>query len=140
MNLERAMIIATDAHKNQRDKFGAPYLGHITRVMNAGKTDDERVVGILHDLVEDTPWTLDDLKKEGFPAHAIEAIRCLTKKSEDENYDEFVDRIKTNPLAVKVKLNDLMDNLDLRRMPLVTEKDVPRLNKYLKAYRALVTL
>lgn len=140
MNLDRAIQIAVEAHKNQKDKYGAPYLGHVSRVMNAGKTDDERIVGVLHDLIEDTPWTFDDLKKEGFSAHVIEAIRCLTKKSEDENYESFVDRIKINPLAIRVKLNDLTDNMDISRMPAVTEKDVPRLNKYLKAYHLLAVL
>lgn len=140
MNLDRAIQIAVEAHKNQKDKYGAPYLGHVSRVMNAGKTDDERIVGVLHDLIEDTPWTFDDLKKEGFSSHVIEAIRCLTKKSEDENYESFVDRIKINPLAIRVKLNDLTDNMDIRRLPMVTEKDVPRLNKYLKAYHLLAVL
>ena len=140
MNLDRAIKIAMEAHKNQKDKYGAPYLGHVSRVMNAGKTDDERIVGVLHDLIEDTPWTFDDLKKEGFSAHVIEAIRCLTKKSEDENYESFVDRIKINSLAIRVKLNDLTDNMDIRRLPMVTEKDVPRLNKYLQAYHLLAVL
>ena len=140
MNLDRAIQIAVEAHKNQKDKYGAPYLGHVSRVMNAGKTDDERIVGVLHDLIEDTPWTFDDLKKEGFSSNVIEAIRCLTKKSEDENYESFVDRIKINPLAIRVKLNDLRDNMDIRRLPMVTEKDVPRLNKYLKAYHLLAVL
>ena len=140
MNLDRAIQIAVEAHKNQKDKYGAPYLGHVSRVMNAGKTDDERIVGVLHDLIEDTPWTFEDLKKEGFSSHVIEAIRCLTKKSEDENYESFVDRIKINPLAIRVKLNDLRDNMDIRRLPMVTEKDVPRLNKYLKAYHLLAVL
>ena len=140
MNLDRAIQIAVEAHKNQKDKYGAPYFGHISRVMNAGKTENERIVGVLHDLIEDTPWTFDDLKKEGFSAHVIEAIRCLTKKSEDEDYESFVDRIKINPLAIRVKLNDLTDNMDIRRLPMVTEKDVPRLNKYLKAYHLLAAL
>ena len=105
--------------------------------MNAGVTDDERIVGALHDVVEDTPWTFDDLLREGFSIQIVEAVRCLTKKSEDEDYDEFTERVRKNPLAVRVKLNDLRDNMDIRRMPSVTEKDVKRLNKYLKAYRTL---
>jgi (p)ppGpp synthase/HD superfamily hydrolase len=137
MNLERAIEIATEAHKGQKDKYGAPYLGHVSRVMNAGETDQEKIVGALHDVVEDTPWTFDDLRREGFSAAIIEAVRCLTKKSEDEDYDEFTERVRKNPLAVRVKLNDLRDNMDIRRMTEVTEKDVKRLNKYLKAYRTL---
>ena len=139
MNLERAIEIAAEAHKGQKDKYGAPYLGHVTRVMNAGETDQERIVGVLHDVIEDSPWTFDDLRREGFSAEIIEAVRCLTKKSEDEDYDEFTERVRKNPLAVRVKLNDLRDNMDIRRMTSVTEKDVKRLNKYLKAYRALTS-
>src|SRR5436190_14261652 len=104
MNLERAIEIAAEAHKGQKDKYGAPYLGHVTRVMNAGETDQERIVGALHDVVEDTPWTFDDLRREGFSVEIIEAVRCLTKKSEDEDYDEFTERVRKNPLAVRVKL------------------------------------
>ena len=140
MNLERAIQIATEAHKNQKDRYGAPYLGHVTRVMNAGKTDDERMAGILHDVVEDTNWTFEQLEQEGFSKHIIDAIRCLSKTSDDEDYDQFIERIKTNALAIKVKLYDLTDNMDIRRMPEVKEKDIDRLNKYLKAYRMLMKL
>ncbi|MBY0425984.1 MAG: hypothetical protein K2Q22_10140, partial [Cytophagales bacterium] len=70
----------------------------------------------------------------------IEALRCVTKVNEEENYEDFISRIVGNPLAVKVKLNDLMDNMDIRRMPEVTEKDLPRINKYLKAYKKLSQL
>jgi hypothetical protein len=97
-------------------------------------------VGILHDLIEDTNWQLEDLQKEGFPPHILFAISCLTKKDENEPYPEFIDRVKASPLAVQVKLNDLSDNLDVKRMTVVTEKDVTRLNKYLAAYRTLAEL
>ena len=133
---EKATRIAIEAHKNQVDKYGAPYIGHLTRVMNYGTSIDEKIAGILHDLVEDTQWTFEELEKEGFPKHIIEALRCVTKTSDDENYDAFIERIKANPLAVKIKLNDLTDNLDIKRMPQVTEKDLNRINKYLKAYNA----
>lgn len=135
--LEKAIKIATKAHKGQKDKYGAPYINHVTRVMNAGKTTDEKIVGILHDLIEDTKWTFDDLKKEGFPKRIIEAICCVTKTSEEENYDDFVKRTSTNALAIKVKLNDLTDNMNIKRMSEVKEKDIKRLNKYLKAYKFL---
>jgi (p)ppGpp synthase/HD superfamily hydrolase len=135
---QKAINIATEAHKNQVDKYGAPFIGHISRVMNMGRTNDEKIVGILHDLIEKTTWTFEDLVKEGFPNHIVDAIQCLTKKSEDEDYDAFTERVKANPLSIKVKLNDLTDNMDIRRMPEVKEKDVARLNKYLKAYKALI--
>lgn len=137
MTLEKAIEIAVKAHQGQKDKFGAPYLGHITRVMNMGKTEEEKICGVLHDVVEDTPWTFDQLAAEGFPPRIVEALRCVTKLSEDEDYNHFLQRTLQNRLACLVKLNDLADNLDVRRIPELTEKDIPRLNKYLKAYRAI---
>lgn len=91
MNLEKALQIATEAHKSQKDKYGAPYLGHVTRVMNAGKTQDEMIVGVLHDVVEDTDWTFEQLEREGFSKHIIDAVRCLSKTSDDEDYGEFIE-------------------------------------------------
>ena len=77
------------------------------------------------------------LEKEGIPKNVIDALRCVTKISEDEDYEHFIDRVKTNPLAVQVKINDLKDNMDITRLGEVTEKDLPRLNKYIRAYRQL---
>lgn len=107
--------------------------------MNAGRTTNEKMVGILHDLVEDTQWTISDLEKQEFSKEVIDAIKCLTKE-DNEDYDHFVQRVKTNSLAIKVKINDLLDNLDIIRLDVTTEKDVPRLNKYLAAYRELINL
>lgn len=130
------MKIAQKAHKGQTDKFGAPYLGHVMRVMNYGKTYDEKIVGVLHDVIEDCPdITLEDLLEEGFPNDIVFAIECLTKNPADQDYIEFVHQTEKSPLAVAVKLNDLRDNMDLRRFNhLITERDMKRLNKYLKAY------
>ena len=126
------------AHAGQVDKAGMPYAGHVMRVMQAGRTIDEKIVGVLHDLVEDTDWTFEALLAEGFPTHIIDAPRCVTKLSDDEPYDAFIQRVKTNPLAVAVKINDLTDNMDIRRLSDITENDVQRLRKYLKAYRNLI--
>ncbi|MES2429352.1 MAG: phosphohydrolase [Bacteroidota bacterium] len=135
--LQKAITIAFSAHKDQLDKYGAPYLGHVTRVMNAGTTIEEKIVGVLHDVVEDTDWTFEQLEKEGFPENIIEALKCVTKTSDEEDYEAFVERTKQNALAIKVKLNDLTDNMDIKRMPIIKQEDLPRLNKYLKAYRSL---
>jgi len=137
LNLTRAIQIATKAHKNQTDRYGNPYLLHVMRVMLAGHTEEERIVGVLHDVVEDTDWTFEALRKEGFSERILTALDCVTKKSEDEDYDDFVARTRTNALAIRVKLNDLTDNMDIRRMQEVKEKDVKRLNKYLRAYKLL---
>lgn len=136
--LKRAIEIATEAHRGQHDKAGNDYIEHPLRVMAAGKTTEEQIVGVLHDVVEDSDWTFEQLAAEGFSAEVIDALRCVTKLSEDEPYDKFIARIKHNPLAVAVKLNDLSDNMDIRRLPYLSDKDVKRLKKYLKAYKQLM--
>lgn len=135
--LERAIEIATEAHQGQLDKAGKDYIGHPLRVMAMGRTLDEKIVGVLHDVIEDSDWTFGMLQNEGFSPEVIEALRCVTKTSENENYDDFIDRIRKNPLATAVKLNDLTDNMDIRRLPYLSDKDVKRLKRYLKAYKRL---
>ena len=136
--LERAIEIATDAHKGQFDKAGNEYIGHPLRVMDMGQTEEEKIVGVLHDVIEDTYWTFEALEAEGLSQEIIGALRCVTKISDNENYDDFIERVKKNPLAVAVKINDLTDNMDIRRLPYLSDKDVKRLKKYLKAYKKLV--
>ena len=134
--LNKAIKIADKAHRGQTDKFGTPYIGHLIRVMNYGKTYDEKIVGVLHDVIEDCPEiTYEYLLKEDFPNHIVFAIECLTKNPPDQDYTEFIRQTEKSALAVAVKLNDLLDNMDLTRFtkPL-TEKDAKRLNKYLTAY------
>ena len=89
-------------------------------------------------MVEDTSWTFEALEAEGFSPEVIAALKCVTKLSENENYDDFIERVKKNPLAVAVKINDLTDNMDIRRLPYLSDKDVKRLKKYLKAYKKLI--
>lgn len=136
--LERAIEIAREAHRGQRDKAGNDYIDHPMRVMEMGRTVEEKIVGVLHDVVEDAAeWSFERLEAEGFAPEIIEALRCVTKRSEEEPYDKFIARVKTNKLAVAVKLNDLTDNMDIRRLPYISDKDVKRLKKYLKAYKQL---
>ena len=135
--LDRAIEIATQAHKGQFDKSGKEYIGHPLRVMEMGMTEQEKIVGVLHDVVEDSDWTFEALEAEGFSPEIISALRCVTKTSENENYDDFIERVKKNPLATAVKINDLTDNMDIRRLPYLSDKDVKRLKKYLKAYKKL---
>ena len=136
--LDRAIEIAIEAHKRQFDKAGNEYIGHPLRVMEMGKTDEEKIVGVLHDVVEYSSWTFEALEAEGFSKEIVDALRCVTKLSENENYDDFIERVKKNPLAVAVKINDLTDNMDIRRLPYLSDKDVKRLKKYLKAYKKLI--
>lgn len=138
--LKKAIEIATEAHKGATDKYGSPYINHVTRVMNLGSTEEEKIIGVLHDVVEDTHWTFEKLTSVGFSSEIMEALKCVTKISEEEDYEEFTLRVSRNPLAVKVKINDLTDNMDIRRIPVLTEKDLIRLMKYHKAYRFLTSL
>lgn len=110
--LQRAIEIATQAHQGQFDKSGKDYIGHPLRVMEMGQTENEKIVGVLHDVIEDTDWTFEKLAEEGFSQEIIAALRCVTKLSENENYDDFIERVKKNPLATAVKINDLTDNID----------------------------
>ncbi len=132
--LVRAIEIAVSAHKGQKDKSGADYILHPLRVMERGKTEIEKICGVLHDVVEDSSWTYEALENEGFSAEVIAVLRCVSKKSENEDYEEFITRIAQNPNAVQVKINDLLDNMDITRLKELNELDLKRLNKYLKAY------
>lgn len=131
--LERAIEIARQAHAGQVDKAGTDYIGHPLRVMERGETEEQKIVGVLHDVVEDSDWTFEMLEAEGFSSEVIAALKCVTKISEDEDYDYFIDRVLTNRLAVRVKLYDLEDNLDVSRLDSLTDADVARCKKYLHA-------
>lgn len=135
--LGRAVAIAAAAHQNQLDKANAPYILHPLRLMLRGQTLLEQIVAVLHDVVEDSDWTLDQLTIEGFPPEAIAALDCLTRRS-DETYDKFIDRVLTNPLATRVKRYDLEDNMTLTRMTALTPKDVERLQRYHAVYQRLL--
>jgi (p)ppGpp synthase/HD superfamily hydrolase len=134
--LEKAVSIAVEAHRGQRDRTGAPYILHPMRVMAGVDSDIEKMVAILHDVVEDTDWTFEKLAQQGFPDEVIEALKCVTKR-EGEEYEDFVKRSASNKIARKVKLADLQHNMDARRLSKVTEKDVERLKKYVRAWRFL---
>jgi (p)ppGpp synthase/HD superfamily hydrolase len=143
LNLQRAIEIAAEAHLEQTDKAGAPYLLHPLRVMMSLETDEERIVGVLHDVVEDGPgWTFERLEEEGFSPTVLDALRLVTKRSEDEGdsevvYVAFVRRAKGNKIARRVKTADILDNLNASRLSALTEKDMRRMNRYLAALREL---
>ena len=131
--LKRAIEIARQAHAGQVDKGGADYIGHPLRVMERGENEEQKIVGVLHDVVEDSDWTFEMLEEEGFAPAIIEALKCVTNLSDGEDYDDFISRVMTNPLAVKVKLYDIEDNLDVSRLDSFTDADVARCKKYLNA-------
>jgi (p)ppGpp synthase/HD superfamily hydrolase len=134
--LEDAIALAAEAHRGQVDKSGQPYILHPLRVMLRCRTDAQRIAAVLHDVVEDTGRTPDDLRDLGYPAEILAALDCLTKR-DGESYEAFVERAAADPIARVVKLADIEDNLDLRRLPGVSDRDVDRLGRYVRAWRRL---
>lgn len=135
--LERSLALAAKAHVGQKDKVGQPYILHPIRVMLNVRTDEERTVALLHDVIEDTPITFDDLRREGFSDLIIQAVRALTKH-EGESREAAAWRAVANPIARNVKLADVEDNMDLSRIPNPTEADFARLEEYKRVREILV--
>ncbi len=135
--LEKAIEIAVEAHRGQIDKAGKIYILHPMRVMLRGKNETEQIVGILHDVVEDTPITIEMLRKEGFSETVLAALECVTKQK-NESYGHFIERILQNPLATQVKLYDIEDNMNRERIPYPTTKDEARFAKYEKYHKVII--
>ncbi len=136
--LERALQIAVQAHAGQKDKSGAAYIFHPIRVMMRCTSPEAKIVGLLHDVVEDTSMTFEELEAEGFSVDVLAALRLLTHASEVP-YEDYIQQVKTHPIATEAKLADLENNMDIRRLQEVDEKAAKRFKKYLAAYRELQT-
>lgn len=134
--LEDAIQLATKAHQGQVDKAGEVYILHPLRVMFAVEGESARIVAVLHDVVEDSDYSFDDLREMGYSDDILTALDCLTRR-DDESYEQFVDRAKQNPIARHVKLADIEDNMDVRRLSQITEKDLNRLQRYRHAWAIL---
>ena len=134
--LEKAIALAVEAHAGQRDKAGNPYILHPLHLMLQMETEDERITAVLHDIVEDTAVTMDDLTKLGFPPTILDALRLLTHDPAVP-YDDYILQLKANSLARHVKLADLAHNMDIRRLKNPTDKDWARLAKYRQAWDML---
>ena len=137
MNLERAIQIAVEAHAGVKDRGGKAYILHPLSVMMRVESEAEKIVAVLHDVIEDTDWTFDNLSEEGFSEEIIDALKSVTKTSDEEDYDQFVLRAQKNEIGRKVKIADIKENLDVTRLGHLTEKDIARMNKYKKALRLL---
>src|SRR5690242_15994599 len=121
--LERAIVIAAEGHSGAEDKGGAPYILHPLRLMLSLSSPDERIVAVLHDVCEDCPgWTFERLGAEGFSNQIITALDSVTKRP-GENYEAFIRRTAANPIGRRVKLADLADNSDIRRISEPTDRD-----------------
>ncbi len=134
MTLDKAILVAVLAHAGQQDKGGNSYIRHPLRVMEGLDTEDEMVSGVCHDVVEDSPVTLDDLSMLGFTDMHIKTIDALSKR-EGETYDESIERVCRNPTARKVKTRDIRDNMSLWRLKSkkLTQKDMDRMQNYINA-------
>jgi len=133
---KKALRLCFEAHKEQQDKGGLPYVFHPFHLAEQMQDEDTTVTALLHDVVEDTGYTLDDLRKMGFGDRVMAALDLLTHR-EGVPYMEYVAAIKENPVARAVKLADLRHNSDLSRLDAVTEQDRERRDNYLAAIRLL---
>jgi len=136
--LEKCIEFALAVHAGQVDRYGRPYILHPLHLMSQMDTEVEMMAAVLHDVVEDSDMTLDDLRRLGLPEEVIQAVSLLTH-DEADSYEAYVDKLKPNRIARQVKLADLAHNMDIRRMVRVTEKDAARLDKYRRAWEMLTT-
>lgn len=136
MDIEVAISIALKAHKGQVDKGGNPYILHPLAVMNRVETIEEKIVAVLHDVVEDTEVTIDQLRETGFTEEILEAINLLTRAKED-SYEEFIDKTLKNRIARNVKIADIKENMNLSRIQDPSEQDYMRIEKYKRALERL---
>jgi (p)ppGpp synthase/HD superfamily hydrolase len=140
MNLslvERAVRRALEAHAGQKEENGRPYVLHPLRLMLRMDSEQEMAAAVLHDVVEDTGTTLEELRAEGFPERVLAAVALLTHDKKNVSYRRYVERIASDPLARKIKLADLEDNLDVRRLARLGVRETLRLKRYYEAWQRL---
>ncbi len=136
--LEKAIAVALEAHEGVVDKSGKPYILHPLRVMMQMESEDARITAVLHDVVEDSEATLEDLRAMGFPDNVVRAVGLLTHDKEAVEYAAYIEAIKGDALARQVKIADLRHNMDIVRMPApLSERDLERLQEYRRAWQAL---
>ncbi len=136
---KKALKLCFEAHKEQTDKSGLPYVHHPFHLAEQMNDEETTIVALLHDVIEDTDYTADDLRRFGFCESVVSAIELMTHESGVE-YMDYVRKIKDNPIARTVKLADLRHNSDITRLDTVTECDKARVKKYLDAIRILTEL
>ncbi len=134
--INKTLAFIYNAHAGAFDKCGVPYVFHPLTVASNMDDENSTLLALLHDVVEDTEYTFEDIKALGIPDEVIEGLKLLTH-DKDEDYFSYVTKIKQNPLATKVKLADLKHNSDLSRMEKVTDYDLERVKKYNKAKEIL---
>ncbi|MBR0483362.1 MAG: bifunctional (p)ppGpp synthetase/guanosine-3',5'-bis(diphosphate) 3'-pyrophosphohydrolase [Oscillospiraceae bacterium] len=135
--VKKALKLCFTAHKNQVDKSNIPYVFHPFHLAEQMHSEETIVTALLHDVIEDTEYTFEDLKKHGFSETVIQAVSLLTHPKTDFDYTEYILKIKENPVAKAVKLADLYHNSDLSRLDTIDEKALKRVEKYQNAIRLL---
>jgi (p)ppGpp synthase/HD superfamily hydrolase len=137
--LKKAIEIAVLAHSGQKDKGGERYIFHCFHVMNRVSKfgNSYMIVAVLHDLIEDTHWSINNLIHEGFSDEIIEALILLDKTYLSNDYDSYILKISTNDISRQVKVFDLEHNMDVTRLKTITKNDLKRIEKYHKAYTFL---
>ena len=134
--VNKAIKVMFEAHKDQKDKSGLPYIFHPFHLAEQMKDEETTAAALLHDVIEDTDMTADGLRNLGFPERVVRAVELLTH-NDGESYEEYIEKIKTDPVARAVKLADLRHNSDLSRLETVTERDIRRAEKYRRAIEVL---
>ncbi len=134
--IEKSLEIALKAYAGQTDKAGEIYILHPLRLMARMETEEEKSVALLHDVIEDSDYTAEDLINNGIPSDVVDAVLSLTKQN-GENYEQFIKRVLKNKLASKIKLVDIEDNINVLRLNTINNKDLERIAKYHKAWQTL---
>lgn len=134
--IEKSLEIALKAYSGQTDKAGKTYILHPLRLMAKMETEEEMSVALLHDVIEDSDITADDLLNNGIPGIVVTAVQSLTKIN-GESYEDFIERVLENKLATKIKKADIEDNINVLRLKSVSEKDLERIAKYHKAWHTI---
>ena len=131
--LDTAVIIAAQAHQGQKDRYGVNYILHPLRVMLRFESETEMIVAILHDVIEKTEWTLEKLREQGFNDTVLKAVNLLTRQDE-QPYMEYIEKLKVNRIARKVKIADIEDNMNPRRMGTLSDENLEKLARLHKAW------
>lgn len=131
--LEKAIKLAILSHEGQLDKAGSPYILHPLRMMFRFQNEALQMVAVLHDVVEDTEVSLEQLQEEGYPEEVITGVQAMTRR-DDESYDEFIERAASHPLARQVKRVDLEDNMNVLRLANPSSKDFKRIARYRRCW------
>jgi (p)ppGpp synthase/HD superfamily hydrolase len=134
--LDKAIEIAADAHKDQKDRYGKQYILHPLRVMLRFQTEREMIVAVLHDAIEKSEWSIPKLRQEGFDSEILEAVDLLTRR-ESQPYMDYINKLKVNSLARKIKIADIEDNVDPQRAGRPSENDLEKLSQLSEAVQLL---